>query len=103
MATPYDPLKDLKPLIESADKRRRLRNKLGIAFATVGTLGGLAYEGVQKGVIHLNGDDVREASAICVDSTYSYSTTRAGTCAHHHGVRKWLKPPEWFRDFNTGQ
>ena len=94
MATPYDPLKELKPLIETAEKRRRLRNKLGIAFATMGGLGVLGYEGIKNRIVDFKNDDVRQATAICWDSTYSYSQHRSGTCANHGGVRVWLIPPE---------
>jgi hypothetical protein len=30
------------------------------------------------------------ATALCNDGTYSYSTTRSGTCSHHGGVAVWL-------------
>jgi len=30
------------------------------------------------------------ATARCNDGTYSYSTTRSGTCSHHGGVAVWL-------------
>jgi Protein of unknown function (DUF3761) len=30
------------------------------------------------------------ATAQCTDGTYSYSTTRSGTCSHHGGVATWL-------------
>lgn len=30
------------------------------------------------------------ASALCNDGTYSYSTTRSGTCSGHGGVYIWL-------------
>jgi hypothetical protein len=30
------------------------------------------------------------ASAQCRDGTYSFSTSRRGTCSHHGGVAKWL-------------
>lgn len=30
------------------------------------------------------------ATALCKDGTYSYSTTRSGTCSHHGGVAVWL-------------
>ena len=32
-------------------------------------------------------------TAICVDGWYSYSKTRAGTCAGHGGVRDWVNEP----------
>lgn len=31
------------------------------------------------------------ATALCRDSTYSFSAHRSGTCAGHHGVAKWLR------------
>ncbi len=31
-----------------------------------------------------------EPSAICNDGTFSYSTSRSGTCSYHGGVRSWL-------------
>lgn len=30
------------------------------------------------------------ATARCKDGTYSYSSTRSGTCSHHGGVSAWL-------------
>ena len=30
------------------------------------------------------------ATAQCHDGTYSFSTSRRGTCSHHGGVAKWL-------------
>jgi Protein of unknown function (DUF3761) len=30
------------------------------------------------------------ATAQCRDGTYSFSTSRRGTCSHHGGVAKWL-------------
>lgn len=30
------------------------------------------------------------ATAECRDGTYSFSTSRRGTCSHHGGVKKWL-------------
>jgi len=30
------------------------------------------------------------ATALCRDGTYSFSTSRRGTCSHHGGVKKWL-------------
>ena len=32
------------------------------------------------------------ATALCNDGTYSFSTTRSGTCSHHSGVGVWLTP-----------
>jgi Protein of unknown function (DUF3761) len=32
------------------------------------------------------------ATARCSDGTYSFSTTRSGTCSHHGGVAEWLTP-----------
>jgi hypothetical protein len=32
------------------------------------------------------------ATARCSDGTYSFSTTRSGTCSHHGGVAVWLTP-----------
>jgi hypothetical protein len=32
------------------------------------------------------------ASAVCVDGTYSYSVNDSGTCSHHGGVYNWLSP-----------
>ena len=32
----------------------------------------------------------RGATARCVDGTYSFSTSRRGTCSHHGGVAQWL-------------
>jgi hypothetical protein len=32
----------------------------------------------------------RRATAQCRDGTYSFSTSRRGTCSHHGGVAKWL-------------
>jgi Flp pilus assembly protein TadD len=33
-----------------------------------------------------------DATARCRDQTYSKSDHVSGTCAHHGGVEKWLKP-----------
>jgi hypothetical protein len=33
-----------------------------------------------------------DATAQCRDKTYSNSDHFSGTCAHHGGVEKWLKP-----------
>lgn len=30
------------------------------------------------------------ATALCRDGSYSFSTSRRGTCSHHGGVGKWL-------------
>lgn len=30
------------------------------------------------------------ATALCRDGTYSFSSSRRGTCSHHGGVAKWL-------------
>jgi len=37
-----------------------------------------------------NGGPPAGATALCSDSTYSFSQHRQGTCSHHGGVAKWL-------------
>jgi hypothetical protein len=37
--------------------------------------------------------DPSGATAQCVDGTYSYSQHRSGTCSHHGGVARWIRPP----------
>jgi hypothetical protein len=37
-----------------------------------------------------NGGPPAGATALCRDSTYSFSQHRQGTCSHHGGVAKWL-------------
>lgn len=34
-----------------------------------------------------------DATARCVDRTYSFSATHSGTCSHHGGVAQWLDAP----------
>lgn len=38
-------------------------------------------------------DKSQNATALCWDGTYSYSSNRRGTCSHHGGVKYWLNPP----------
>lgn len=35
-------------------------------------------------------DKSQNATALCRDGTYSYSSNRRGTCSHHGGVKYWL-------------
>ena len=37
-----------------------------------------------------NGEVPPGATAQCVDGTYSFSTSRSGTCSYHGGVAEWL-------------
>ncbi len=32
-----------------------------------------------------------QPTAVCADGTYSYSSTRQGTCSWHGGVATWLR------------
>ena len=41
------------------------------------------------------GDSVWPPTALCGDSTYSYSEDRSGTCSWHGGVREWNPRPWW--------
>lgn len=34
-----------------------------------------------------------DATALCVDGTYSYSQHASGTCSHHGGVAQWINHP----------
>ncbi len=51
--------------------------------AVMATLGWLIYPG--EPII------VGGATAICQSGAYSVSQSRRGTCAHHGGVREWVK------------
>jgi len=41
------------------------------------------------------GDSLWPPTALCSDSTYSYSEHRSGTCSWHGGVREWHPDPWW--------
>jgi len=41
------------------------------------------------------GDIPRDATALCVDNTWSSSKKRSGACSSHGGIKTWLgKPPK---------
>lgn len=46
---------------------------------------------IKTGRLHLG--ETHEPTALCQDSTYSYSTHKSGTCSGHRGVKKWIDPP----------
>jgi len=45
---------------------------------------------VHKPAHTVSGDAPPGASAQCRDGSYSFSTSRRGTCSHHGGVSRWL-------------
>ena len=45
------------------------------------------------------GDSLWPPTALCGDSTYSYSEHHSGTCSWHGGVREWNPGPWWASPF----
>ena len=65
------------------------RRAAALVFATIALgVGGFAASAA------INDGPPAGATALCKDGTYSFSTTRSGTCSHHGGVASWLTPSE---------
>lgn len=71
-------------LLVETKRRKRFRLARGAAFCFLLFLSGA-----------IAGDSLWPPTALCSDSTYSYSDQRSGTCSWHGGVREWNPGPWW--------
>jgi len=93
-------VEELKRRAARESKRRRAdrrgdgtRGRLKpILIAAGAALIAAAAAAIKTGFLPL--DEGREPSALCQDSTYSYSNHKSGTCSGHRGVKKWINEPE---------